>query len=40
MYTNIDTGHTLEVIGHFLQTSLLCLGVPHAAIIAGLKILI
>ncbi len=39
MYTNIDTDHALEVIAYFLQTSPLCAGVPHVAIIAGLEIL-
>ena len=39
MYTNIDTDHALEVIAHFLRTSPLCDGLPHAAIIAGLEIL-
>jgi hypothetical protein len=39
MYTNIDTDHALEVIACFLQTSPLCTSMPHAAIIAGLEIL-
>jgi hypothetical protein len=39
MYTNIDTGHALEEIAHFLRTSRLCKDVPHKAVIAGLDIL-
>ncbi len=39
MYTNIDTDHALEEMAHFLWTSRLCKDVPHAAVIAGLEIL-
>jgi hypothetical protein len=39
MYTNIDTDHALAVIATFLRTSPRCAGVPHAAIIHGLEIL-
>jgi hypothetical protein len=39
MYTNIETDHALAVIAEFLQTSLLCVGCSHSAIIQGLKIL-
>jgi hypothetical protein len=39
MYTNIDTDHALAVNAEFLQTSPLCTGALHAAIIQGLEIL-
>jgi hypothetical protein len=39
MYTNIDTDHALDTIGHFLRTNKMARGLPAKAILSALNLI-